>query len=154
MSRPTRVLFGASAVFCGALLWAETLQLDASPGFAAPSRQPSSSTTSKAASGDAIKSVSPPRAILDTYCVTCHNQRLKTAGLVLEKGAADVDNVGETPALWEKVVLKLRSQAMPPPGARQPGKTEYATLTRSLESALDGAAAGHPTPGRPGAHRL
>ena len=87
-------------------------------------------------------SVPPPRAILDTYCVTCHNQRLKTAGLVLEKDKVDLDNIGADPALWEKVAQKMRSQAMPPAGVRRPGKTEYSAFTLSLETALDRAAAG------------
>ena len=25
-----------------------------------------------------------PRAFLDTYCITCHNQKLRTAGLTLD----------------------------------------------------------------------
>src|ERR1051325_9488777 len=47
------------------------------------------------------------RATLNKYCVTCHNEKLKTADLLLDK--ANLDNVGENPELWEKVVAKLRS---------------------------------------------
>ena len=33
----------------------------------------------------------PSKAFVDTYCATCHNQRLKTAGLLLD--TMDVANV-------------------------------------------------------------
>ena len=55
-----------------------------------------------------------PRAVFDKYCVTCHNQRLKTAGLTLD--TLDLAHVAEKPDIWEHVVRKLRSGAMPPPG--------------------------------------
>ena len=55
---------------------------------------------------------SPARAMLDKYCVTCHNQRLKTAGLMLDK--ADVDHAGADAQTWEKVLRKLRTREMPP----------------------------------------
>jgi hypothetical protein len=58
---------------------------------------------------------STPRPVLDRYCVTCHNQRVKTAGLALDR--LDVADVGAAPEIWEKVVRKLRSGAMPPAGA-------------------------------------
>jgi hypothetical protein len=94
------------------------------------------------------------RAWLDTYCVTCHNQRLKTASLVLDRDAVDAEHVGVGADIWEKVVRKLRSKAMPPPGARRPPNADYAAMTSDLESALDAAALVHPNPGRPSAHRL
>ncbi len=103
-------------------------------------------------SAPASSQASPQRALLDGYCVTCHNQRLKTAGLTLDQ--MNVDQVGSAPEVWEKVVRKMRSQAMPPSGARRPAKAEYATFTAWLEGALDKAAATNPNPGRPSAHRL
>src|SRR5229473_2648306 len=60
----------------------------------------------------------PPRPVLDKYCVTCHNQKLKTAGLLLD--TADVQNVTRDGVLWEKVVRKLRSGNMPPVGSPRP----------------------------------
>ena len=33
-----------------------------------------------------------PREVLDKYCVTCHNQSLKTAGLMLDR--AELDHAG------------------------------------------------------------
>ena len=58
------------------------------------------------------------RALLDRYCVTCHNSRAKTGGLVLEN--ADLSNVGAHGEVWEKVVRKLRAGMMPPPGLSGP----------------------------------
>ncbi|MEP7305595.1 MAG: DUF1592 domain-containing protein [Acidobacteriota bacterium] len=91
-------------------------------------------------------------AVVKQYCVTCHNDRLKTADLSLEKlDVADVAAAGET---WEKVIRKLRRGAMPPAGARRPAQTTYEGLTAFLETALDRAAVSHPNPGRPLPHRL
>jgi mono/diheme cytochrome c family protein len=94
------------------------------------------------------------RPLLDRYCVTCHNARLKTAGLVLDRDALDVANVGSAIEVWEKVARKMRSQAMPPVGARRPQPAEYEAFSTWLEGALDSVAAAHPNPGRSTVHRL
>src|SRR5688572_25372824 len=57
------------------------------------------------------------RALLDQYCVTCHNDRTKTANLSLEQ--VDLATVGDHPELWEKVVRKLRAGVMPPPDVKR-----------------------------------
>ena len=57
--------------------------------------------------------VSSSRALLNQYCVACHNERLKTAGLTLDR--ADVERVGLSVDVWEKVAHKIRSGSMPPP---------------------------------------
>ena len=46
----------------------------------------------------------PTSDVLDKYCVTCHNARLKTAGLLLD--SLDVDHVGDHAEEWEKVVTQ------------------------------------------------
>jgi len=94
----------------------------------------------------------PARAVFDKYCVGCHNQRVKTAGLALD--ALDPAQVGEHSEAWEKVVRKLRTGAMPPPGRPRPDKALTASVAASLEAGLDRAAAEHPNPGRPTLHRL
>jgi mono/diheme cytochrome c family protein len=94
----------------------------------------------------------PYRAVLDQYCVVCHNEQLHTADLVLSK--MDVANVGEGAAEWEKVVDKLRTGAMPPAGVPRPDKATYDSFTAFLETSLDRAAAAHPQPGRVVIHRL
>jgi hypothetical protein len=86
------------------------------------------------------------RATLDRYCVTCHNQRLVTAGLKLDE--ADVANPGESAEVWEKVVRKLRTGMMPPPNMPQPSTEGRQALLSWLETSLDTAAASKPNPGR------
>jgi mono/diheme cytochrome c family protein len=91
-------------------------------------------------------------AVINRYCVTCHNEKLRTAGLVLEK--LDVGNPPDGAATWEKVIRKLRTEAMPPAGMPRPDKATYASFATYLETELDRAAAEHPNPGRPAVHRL
>src|SRR5262249_3638931 len=93
-----------------------------------------------------------PRAALDRYCVTCHNQKTKTAGLMLD--LMDAQKVADAAPTWEKVVQKLRTGAMPPPGASRPDNTTYFSLAGYLETELDRAAAANPNPGTPTIHRL
>ena len=91
--------------------------------------------------------------LVGTYCLTCHNDRLKTAGLSLQNvGMADIP---EHAPVWEKVARKLRSGEMPPPSvrARPDGPTAKAFATY-LEATLDQAAIAHPEPGRAPVHRL
>jgi len=96
---------------------------------------------------------SPARELVDKYCVTCHNERLKTANLLLDK--ADADRVGSSPDTWEKVIVQLRSRAMPPVNMPRPDNATYDAVALWLETELDRAAAARPNPGRPAAlHRL
>jgi hypothetical protein len=92
------------------------------------------------------ETAAPSKTFLDTYCITCHNQRLKTGGLALD--AFDITNVGEHAAEWEKVVVKLRAGLMPPSGVRRPAQTVIDEFTSSLETALDRVAMASPNPGR------
>ena len=93
-----------------------------------------------------VAPVSSHRLVLDRYCVTCHNGRLKTAELTLDQ--IDVDHPGQHAEEWEKVVRKLRTGAMPPSNAPQPSEQDRTALVSWLESSLDTAAAAHPNPGR------
>ena len=95
----------------------------------------------------------PPAAMLQQYCVTCHNERLKTAGLVLDPG--ELSRVSSKPEVWEKVVRKLRSFSMPPAGSPRPDTATYDSAATYLETELDRAAAAKPNPGTvPPFHRL
>ena len=85
------------------------------------------------------------RAVVNRYCVTCHNQRLKTAGLSLDViDSHDVAGAAET---WEKVVRKLRMGSMPPLGSPRPDQAVLDGTVASLEAELDHAAETHPNPG-------
>ena len=103
-------------------------------------------------SNQGAPSASASRAVLDRYCVTCHNERLRTGNLTLD--TADVDRVGDQAEVWEKVLQKLRTEAMPPPGRPRPDPDAYQAVATWLETELDGAAAARPNPGRPTIHRL
>ncbi len=93
------------------------------------------------------------KAVLDKYCITCHNQRLRTAGLALD--ALDPANPGDKAEVWEKVIAKLQARSMPPPGSPRPDVTTYRAVASSLETAIDRTWSAHPNPGRIGAvHRL
>jgi hypothetical protein len=95
----------------------------------------------------------PARALVTKYCVTCHNQKLKTANLMLD--AADSVHVSNSAETWEKVIVKLRSRSMPPPGIPRPDNATYNTVANWLESEIDRAAAAHVNPGRSNSlHRL
>ena len=95
---------------------------------------------------------SAPRALLQRYCFTCHNERLKTANLLLD--TMNVEKPGETPEVWEKVVRKLRGRQMPPAGMPRPDEAGYDAFVHYLETELDRMARANPDPGRPVIHRL
>jgi len=99
---------------------------------------------------------SPQRALLDRYCVGCHNERAKAAGQEPARKITlddlDVEHVGEHAEVWERVVRKLRAGMMPPAGARRPDKAAYTGFITWLESELDRTAAPYAPP--PGLHRL
>ena len=92
------------------------------------------------------------RTVLNTYCVGCHNARLRTGGLALDE--IDAARVAASPDVWEKVARKLRTREMPPAGARRPDEATYRSVIASLETALDAADAAAPHPGRVPVHRL
>ena len=93
------------------------------------------------------------RAVLDRYCVGCHNERMRTAGLALD--TADAARPADDPELWERVVEKLRAGSMPPPGRRRPDSATYRAVAAAIEAELDAAWLADPEPGRINAvHRL
>jgi hypothetical protein len=92
------------------------------------------------------------RSTLDQYCVACHNDRLKTAGLAFD--TMDLNRVGARADVWEKVIRKLKAGMMPPQGKPRPDAAVSRSFASWLETALDKAAAGNPDPGRPLLRRL
>jgi hypothetical protein len=98
------------------------------------------------------QNVSPDRALLNQYCIGCHNEKLKTAGLMLDK--LDLTHPDQDPEEWEKVVRKLRAGMMPPAGMPRPDRATLDAWTDRLETELDRAAAAKPNPGSTGLHRL
>ncbi len=92
------------------------------------------------------------RALLDRYCVTCHNQRARTADLAFD--AMDLARVDVDAEIWEEAARKLRVGMMPPPGARRPEPAAVNAFVSWLESSLDAAAAERPVLGRVALHRM
>jgi mono/diheme cytochrome c family protein len=92
------------------------------------------------------------RALMNQYCVTCHNQKLKTGGLELDK--LDLTHVAADAETWEKVVRKVRAGMMPPAGATRPSRNALDGFAASVEGALDQAATADPNPGRAPLHRM
>ena len=90
--------------------------------------------------------------MVDRYCVSCHSNRLKTGGLVLE--GLPVAQAGQQPQVWEKVVRKVRTGMMPPANAPRPDRPALDGLAAAVETTIDRAAAAAPNPGAPGLHRL
>ncbi len=112
-------------------------------------RQTGPETSTAAAHGAEL------RTLLDRYCVSCHNDRLRTAGLSLGDTSVDAHRPIDDPELWEKVVAKLRAGSMPPPARPRPDAETYDLVADRLETALDTAWLAAPDPGRESpVHRL
>ena len=125
------------------VLFAATAVLVASSGRAVVGQAP----------GTPVATATDARAVLDQYCVRCHNDRRLSGDVSLE--GVDLEQVGTHAETLERAVRKLRAGVMPPRGNPRPEPATYAALTGWLETALDEAAAGRPNPGRTEAlHRL
>jgi len=94
----------------------------------------------------------PHRQFVTRYCVTCHNDKLKTAGLILDK--ADIAHPAAEAETWEKVITKLGAEAIPPAGLPRPSKAEADSLIKYFEMSIDTAAAATPNPGHLQPHRM
>ncbi len=95
-------------------------------------------------------------ALINKYCVGCHNDKLTSAGLSLVKLQQTLTpgHIGDSADEWEKVILKVRSGMMPPPGIPRPDVATLRSFAASIEDGLDKAETAHPNPGRPALHRL
>ena len=128
----------AGAVLLGAGAWgAGVLQAAQARSVAAP----------------ASHTAAAQKALVDRYCVACHNTRTKAGGLVLD--GADLASVPREAEMWERVIRKVRAGMMPPAGSPRPDAASHAGLAGFLESEIDRAAAARPNPGRTESlHRL
>jgi hypothetical protein len=125
------------------------------PGtVAAPRRAPAPRSTGvvRAAAKPPAAVEAPDPALVKQYCVTCHNQRLKTGGLALD--TVDLSHVGADAETWEKVVRKIKTGLMPPSGARRPERAVLDTFATRLEHTLDRAAVPGANLASPALHRL
>jgi hypothetical protein len=83
----------------------------------------------------AVPQADQHRAMLDTYCVTCHNTRTKTGGLALD--GLNLQAAADNPDIWEKALRKLRGHLMPPPGSPQPAQKDVDSFVSWMENTLD-----------------
>jgi mono/diheme cytochrome c family protein len=83
--------------------------------------------------------------VVRQYCAGCHNARTQSGNLSLE--GFDVAAAHERAEVAEKVIVKLRADMMPPPGARRPSADTLRTLVETMETNVDRAAAADPTTG-------
>jgi len=133
------------ATVVGAALWS-ALTLSSAPQAAGPAPRPASQQPASS------HPAADYRGTIDKYCVTCHNQRTKTAGLALD--VMDLSDVAGGAEVWEKVVRKVRVGMMPPQGAPRPDTDTAHALVTALTTELDRAWAAKPNPGRGLIHRL
>jgi hypothetical protein len=127
-------------------------QVPHNPSTSGAVRQTSATSAPAPTAPTSDVAASARRELLNKYCVSCHNARVKTAGLVLE--SIDPSQVGANAEIWEKVLRKIRSGQMPPAGRNRPDADMSQQFTEHLALALDAAAAAAPNPGRPVPHRL
>lgn len=127
------------------------LQAEQPPGIA-ESAEHRVTVVPQAAGGSGGWNAGDGRVLLDRYCVSCHNERTRTAGLTLD--SMDLARVGDGAAAWEHVVRRLRAGAMPPAGRPRPDVESTHHFVSWLEAELDHEAMGAPDPGRRAIHRL
>ena len=128
--------------------------LGALPVYLVASGEPTSLARQPTPEAPAAQSASR-QAVLDQYCVICHNERNKANAGNVALDRLGVDDVAADAEIWERVTRKLRGRLMPPPGRPRPDETTYRQFLDSLEASLDQAAAQNPNPGRKDTfHRL
>ena len=104
----------------------------------------------KTAAGGSSWTAPEARALVDKYCVTCHNGKAMTGNLALDK--LDIAHLGDHAEIGEKVVRKLRAGMMPPTGMPRPDRATTDRLITWMEGELDRSASTYLPP--PGLHRL
>ncbi|MGE3403953.1 MAG: DUF1592 domain-containing protein [Vicinamibacterales bacterium] len=142
-SRASRAVALAAGTFIGATLWA-------SVRAAVPEQAPAAPAATTAA--PAVTDAASSKALLDKYCVTCHNDRAKTGGLSLQ--GLDPTQIPGHAETFEKVIRKVRAGMMPPGGMPRPAQATLDSFVTYLTTTIDAAAAGRPMPGPALIHRV
>jgi cytochrome c5 len=133
--------FAASAALLGALL---TVLGEAAYVRVYPDQISTNVEIALAATHAPVRAVDPS-AVVEQYCVRCHNERRMTGNLTLE--GFETESAHEMAEIAEKMILKLRAGMMPPPGAMRPEGDSLQALAEMLEAVIDAAAAADPNPG-------
>src|ERR1700722_1955678 len=111
------------------------------------------SSDAQTAPPTAASTVAPlDNTLPNQYCVGCHNQRAKTAGLMLD--SMDYGNIGKDAETWQRVIRTRKTGRRPPAGPRRPERATLDAFASDIEKRLDASAALRPNPGTPALHRL
>jgi mono/diheme cytochrome c family protein len=145
-------LAATAAFLAGTAFFAGTAVRSAAAGLSAAQTGSASIGTALPPRVQPATGAQASQSLVTTYCVTCHNARLKTGGLALD--GLDLARLPEHADVWEKVVRKVRAGVMPPQGVRRPEPQALQQFVAYVEDGLDRDAAQHPDPGRPMLHRL
>jgi mono/diheme cytochrome c family protein len=141
------------AALSGAVVWSQA-PVAGQASTAAPAAPAAvravSAVQSAPVRASADSDVAPRRALVDQYCVTCHNARLKTGNLLLDQ--FDLANPGRQAEIAEKVIRRVRAGLMPPTGMKRPDQATLDAFAQWLEDSTDRTAADHVP--APGLHRL
>src|SRR4051812_42820958 len=97
-------------------------------------------------------SIESQRALVNQYCVGCHNDKLKSGGFSWTD--LDLAHPDKNAERAEKVIRKLHAGMMPPAGARRPEESSLKALAAGIETRLDQIAARQPHIGAPELHRV
>ena len=114
--------------------------------------RPSSTGERPASTDDGRWTMDDGRSVVQKYCVSCHNEKVKSGGLTLS--TLDLARAAEHADVWEQVIRKVRTGAMPPAGRPRPDKATTGSFVGYLETELDRAAFAQPNPGRAALPRL
>src|SRR5262245_3346907 len=152
-----RTVFVCLAAWIAVLLSAAGHPLASAKADQAPAPAPAQAAAAPAQAAaaptrPAARSAPDHAALLKQYCITCHNERLKTAGLVLE--GVSLTDIPAGAEVWEKVIRKVRAGMMPPVGVPRPEQAALDSLVTQLETTLDKAALSTPVLRGPTMHRL
>jgi hypothetical protein len=140
---------GGAGIPVLAVIWLAAIPISAALQTQAAGASPQPALVQSAAASSQAAPPQAPQAVLQRYCLTCHNQNLKNRGTVpIAFDTLNLSNVSGDAEVWEKIVRKVRTGLMPPAGRPRPDQAAHDAFVKAMESALDGAAAAHPNPGR------
>ena len=140
------------AVLAAATLWLASASVSSQQGTPERGALRSQPDFTRRAPLSGVPATSELQKTISTYCLTCHNDKLKTGGLALDR--PELADVAAHADVWEKVIRKVRTGMMPPAGVPRPNAAERDALLSSVVATLDEAARTRPNPGRPLVHRL
>jgi len=73
--------------------------------------------------------------VIDTYCSSCHNGRMRSPSDVL-LDQFDTARISADPDVWSRAYRELEAGTMPPVGAPRPDRASYDAILTSIEQAL------------------